>query len=59
MFEDYTFGNILSESGIIAYCIKMYTDSLEEFKANVGFLSFHDANHTNDLANIDRLVNID
>jgi hypothetical protein len=56
IFEDYTFGNLLNKSFIYPFCMKMYTDYLEEF-TKYKFISFHDADHTKDILDIDKSIN--
>jgi hypothetical protein len=57
LFEDYTFANILADSNIKPKCIPMYTDHLDQFTSNLGFIAFHDSDHTKDILNIDNLIN--
>jgi hypothetical protein len=57
LFEDYTFGNILKYSGISGICMKMFTEKIDEFKKNISFISFHDANHTMDLDDLNNKIN--
>lgn len=57
MFEDYTFGNILKDSGINAFCMKMFTDKIENFNQNIGFISFHDSDHKYDLDTLHEKIN--
>jgi hypothetical protein len=56
MFEDYTFGNLLKESGINAICMRMFSDKLDQFKT-MGFIAFHDDNHTHDLLSLHKAIN--
>ena len=56
MFEDYTFANILKRSNIHPVCMKMYTDDLDQF-TRYNFISFHDADHSRNLLQIDQTVN--
>lgn len=56
IFEDYTFGNLLNKSSIYPFCMKMYTNHLEEF-TKYNFISFHDADHTKDILDIDKSIN--
>lgn len=56
IFEDYTFATLLKKSGIHPICIKMYTDHLDEF-TKCNFISFHDADHTKDILDIDKSIN--
>lgn len=58
MFEDYTFGNILKQNGIDASCMKMFTDHVDQFKNNSGFIALHDADHTRDLLSLHENINI-
>lgn len=56
IFEDYTFGTILKNSKIYPLCIKMYTNDLHQFTKD-NFISFHDNDRTNDILNIDKVIN--
>jgi hypothetical protein len=58
IFEDYTFGNVLKDSGINATCMKMFTDNLDQFQKDIGFISFHDYDHSQDLNNLNKSVNL-
>jgi hypothetical protein len=57
MFEDYTFGNILKDSGIKPNCMKMFTDKLDQFE-NMSFIAFHDFDHTKDLNDLNKITNL-
>jgi hypothetical protein len=57
IFEDYTFANLLKKSDIYPKCIKMYTDHLDQF-TKYNFISFHDIDHTKDILDIDKSINI-